>query len=111
MTIAFPTYVSMMIARLRECGYAAYAVGGCIRDSLLGRTPNDWDITTSALPEQTAAAFSAAPFRTFLGNGLRHGTVSVYIEGKPEELCEITTYRSDGTYSDHRRPDSVSFCA
>jgi len=109
MSVIFPEYVSAMIARLRECGYSAYAVGGCIRDSLIGRTPNDWDITTSALPQQTAEAFAVPPFRTFIGNGLRHGTVSVYMDGAPEELCEITTYRCDGTYSDYRRPDSVTF--
>ncbi len=109
MPVVFPDYVSKMIARLRECGFSAYAVGGCIRDSLIGRVPNDWDITTSSLPEQTAEVFSAPPFRVRIDNGLRHGTVTVFMDGQPCGCCEITTFRCDGTYSDHRRPDSVSF--
>ena len=101
MNIQLPDNVSMIITRLEKAGYEAYAVGGCVRDSLLGREPQDWDITTSALPEETKSLFS----RT-IDTGIQHGTVTVMI-GK----CgyEVTTYRIDGKYSDSRHPDSVSF--
>ena len=84
-------------------GFEAYIVGGCVRDSLLGSKPNDWDITTNALPEQIAACF---PEHTLVLNGIRHGTVGIVEDGV---LFEATTYRVDGTYSDNRRPDSVAF--
>jgi len=105
----FPGYVRVILARLRARGYAAYAVGGCVRDTLLGRTPGDWDLTTSAQPEETAAVFDAPEFRVIIGNGLRHGTVSVAMADDSSAVCEITTFRADGSYSDHRRPDAVRF--
>ena len=88
---------------LKKSGFKAYIVGGCVRDSIMGRTPNDWDMTTSALPEETLKVFS--DFRT-IPTGLKHGTVTVLIEKQP---IEITTMRIDGEYSDSRRPDSVEF--
>ena len=105
----FPEYAAVIIERLRAHGYEAYAVGGCVRDSLLGRMPGDWDITTSALPQECAAVFDAPPFRVITGNGLRHGTVTVAMAASPHDACEITTFRCDGSYSDHRRPDGVRF--
>ena len=99
--IKIPERVSYIIERLEEAGHEAYAVGGCVRDSMLGREPQDWDITTSALPEETKAIFS----RT-IDTGIKHGTVTAMF-GK--EGYEITTYRVDGKYSDSRHPDSVAF--
>ena len=89
--------------RLRERGFEAFAVGGCVRDSLLNRIPNDWDLTTNALPEQTAQCFSD---HRVIDTGIKHGTVAVLHEG---ELLEITTYRLDGDYADNRHPVSVTF--
>ena len=103
MQFALPEQVKEAINRLEQAGYEAYIVGGCVRDTLLGRAPNDWDITTSAMPEETLACFS--DHRT-IETGIKHGTVTVLLGGMP---LEITTYRIDGTYSDNRRPDSVSF--
>ncbi len=91
------------ILRLQEHGFEAYAVGGCVRDSLLGREPNDWDLTTNALPHETAACFSD---HRIIDTGMKHGTVAVLHEG---ELLEITTYRLDGDYADNRHPVSVTF--
>ena len=88
---------------LHEAGYEAWAVGGCVRDLLLGRTPQDFDLTTSALPEETKAVFSQFPV---VETGIKHGTVLVLLEGEP---LEITTYRVDGGYSDARHPDGVTF--
>lgn len=93
------------IKLLKNAGFEAYAVGGAVRDSLMGKTPFDFDITTSAKPEETMSVFSG--YRTF-PQGIKHGTVSVIIEG---EVLEITTFRQDGDYADHRRPDSVIFSA
>ncbi len=89
--------------RLQEHGFQAYAVGGCVRDSLLGRTPNDWDLTTNALPHETAACFAD---HRIIDTGMKHGTIAVLHEG---ELLEITTYRLDGDYEDNRHPVSVTF--
>lgn len=108
--IDFPPYAAAILFRLHSLGYAAYCVGGCVRDSLLGRTAADWDIATSALPSETEAAFAALPtYRVRTGNGLRHGTVTVYHANDPHACCEITTFRTEGTYTDHRRPDAVTF--
>ena len=90
---------------LRGGGYEAYAVGGCVRDVLLGRTPHDWDMTTNALPAETERLFAAYPV---IETGIAHGTVMVVIDAMP---IEITTYRVDGAYSDHRHPDGVQFTA
>ncbi len=89
--------------RLNAAGYEAYLVGGCVRDALLGREPGDWDITTSALPEQTEAVFAG---ERIIETGLKHGTVTVLLEGLP---LEITTFRTETGYSDHRHPDAVAF--
>lgn len=98
-----PAPVGQILQRLRDRGFAAYAVGGCVRDILLGRTPGDWDICTSALPEETEACFSDL---RVIETGLKHGTVTVLLEGAP---YEITTFRRDGDYLDHRRPGQVVF--
>ncbi len=103
MTISLPSNVACALQKLNSCGYEAYVVGGCVRDTLMGREPNDWDITTNALPEQIIAAF--ADYRV-IPTGVKHGTVTVLIDEQP---LEITTYRVDGEYSDNRHPDNVSF--
>ena len=88
MVFEIPQKVEIIINILEKAGYEAYAVGGCVRDALLGRTPNDWDITTSAKPEQVKALFH----RT-VDTGIAHGTVTVLLE---KEGFEVTTYRVDG---------------
>ena len=103
MQYPLPHAVEAVLAALENAGYEAYLVGGCVRDHLMGRTPQDYDITTSALPEQTLQVFSHL---RVIETGLKHGTVTVVCEGMP---LEITTYRTDGSYSDSRRPDSVQF--
>lgn len=103
MRIEMPCAVSKAIARLEKAGFEAYAVGGCVRDTLLGRAPNDWDVTTSARPDETAAVFSDC--RT-VETGIRHGTLTVILEGMP---LEITTFRNDGEYADNRHPVKVTF--
>lgn len=92
---------NIILERLLQNGYEAYFVGGCVRDALLHRTIHDWDITTSALPEQVMACFSNC-----VPTGIRHGTVTVLDDGF---RAEVTTYRADGTYADGRHPDQVSF--
>lgn len=99
--IRLPEKVKLIIQRITDAGYEAYAVGGCIRDSLLMRTPDDWDITTSADPLQVKAIFE----RT-VDTGIKHGTVTVLIGG---EGFEVTTYRIDGKYEDGRHPREVVF--
>lgn len=100
-TIILPEAVAYIIHTIEASGYEAYAVGGCIRDSMLGRIPNDWDITTSALPSEIKTIF---PY-TF-DTGIRHGTVTVMIN---HVGYEVTTYRIDGIYEDSRHPKEVSF--
>ena len=101
--IDLPKNVKFIIDTLESAGYEAYAVGGCVRDSILGRTPNDWDITTSAKPLETKALFK----KTF-DTGIKHGTISVLL-GK--EIYEVTPYRIDGEYEDARHPKEVTFTA
>ena len=101
MTIAIPAQADKIIKTLEAAGFEAYAVGGCVRDSLLGRNAHDWDITTSAEPMQVKSLFS----HTF-DTGIRHGTVSVLSGG---ECFEVTTYRIDGEYEDGRHPKEVTF--
>ena len=103
--LALPNSALTIIKLLEAGGYKAHVVGGCVRDSLLGRVPGDWDITTSATPDQTTGVFRKNGFKV-IPTGIEHGTVSVLISG---ETYEVTTYRIDGEYSDGRRPDSVSF--
>ena len=97
-----PGYVQNVLTALEAAGYEAWCVGGCVRDLMLGRAPEDWDVTTNALPEATMALFGSHAFPT----GLRHGTVTVREEHRS---VEVTTYRVDGDYHDHRRPDPVVF--
>ena len=101
--IDIPAPVQTALERLHGAGYPAYIVGGCVRDALRGCQPHDWDCTTAARPEEICACF-----RDFhvIGTGLQHGTVTVVIAHMP---IEITTFRIDGVYADHRRPDSVTF--
>lgn len=96
-----PEKVRYILNKLKENQYEGYAVGGCVRDSVLGRVPGDWDITTSAKPEQVKKIF-----RKTIDTGIAHGTVTVMVDG---EGFEVTTYRVDGTYEDHRHPKEVSF--
>ena len=104
-TISFPLDpgAAALLTRLYAAGHAAYAVGGCVRDSLLGQTPHDWDLCTSATPEQVLELFGEAHC---IPTGLQHGTVTVKHGG---ELYEITTFRTEGAYSDGRHPDHVAF--
>lgn len=92
-----------ILSRLKEHGFEAYVVGGCVRDSLLNKVPHDWDMTTAAKPEEILTIFHDIPV---LKTGLKHGTVTLLIDHEPYEL---TTFRVDGDYSDGRHPDSVSF--
>ena len=101
MHIFMPPQVERILERLNEKGFEAYAVGGCVRDSLLGRQPEDWDITTSARPEQVKALF-----RRTIDTGILHGTVTVMMDGAG---YEVTTYRIDGEYADGRHPKQVVF--
>lgn len=101
--IQLPDKVRSIITKLESAGYEAYAVGGCVRDSLLGRTPSDWDVTTSAKPQQVKAIF-----RHTVDTGIRHGTVTVMLD---REGFEVTTYRIDGEYEDSRHPKEVVFTA
>lgn len=104
-TISFPLDpgAAALLTRLHAAGHAAYAVGGCVRDSLLGQTPHDWDLCTSATPEQVLELFGETHC---IPTGLQHGTVTVKHGG---ELYEITTFRTEGAYSDGRHPDHVAF--
>lgn len=101
MQIQLPEKVHHIIETIQKTGHGAYAVGGCIRDSILGKEPNDWDITTSAKPEEVKRLFK----RT-IDTGIQHGTVTVVIE---KESFEVTTYRIDGKYEDSRHPKEVTF--
>ena len=104
MTLNIPEYAALALDRLEAAGYESYVVGGCVRDALLGRTPHDWDITTSsAAPEEVEAVFRGC---RVLETGIKHGTVTLMTDGGP---LEITAFRSEGDYSDGRRPDSVVF--
>lgn len=101
MKLSIPEHVKQIIETLENAGFEAYAVGGCVRDSLLDREPNDWDVTTSASPEQVKGCF-----RRTVDTGLAHGTVTVLLGG---ESFEVTTYRVDGVYEDCRHPKEVTF--
>ena len=103
MNIKLPEKVEYILSTLESAGYRADIVGGSVRDFLLGKTPGDYDITTSALPDEVKSVFSGE--RT-VDTGIRHGTVTLVLDGTP---YEITTYRFDGEYNDSRHPSSVSF--
>lgn len=99
--IQLPKAVKTIIQTIEQAGFEAYAVGGCVRDSILGRVPDDWDITTSAKPEEVKALFSHT-----VDTGIQHGTVTVLMR---KECYEVTTYRIDGEYEDSRHPKEVNF--
>ena len=101
--IKAPEQVKTALRLLQNSGFESYAVGGCVRDSLLGNAPDDWDITTAARPEETETVFQN--YR-LIETGLQHGTVTVILDEMP---LEITTFRVDGDYPDARHPESVTF--
>ena len=101
--VKIPADAAFLLEKLNQKGHEAYVVGGCVRDALLGRTPQDWDLCTSALPEETAAIFSD---HKLVLDGLVHGTVGVVRNGV---LYEITTFRTESGYADARHPDEVRF--
>lgn len=101
--ISIPSDANEIIHTLQNHGHSAYVVGGCVRDSILGRIPHDWDICTSATPNEMLEIFKD---RRVIETGLQHGTITIVINNEP---YEVTTYRIDGAYSDNRRPDSVTF--
>lgn len=103
MKIVLPQNVKKIIDILNYNNFEAFIVGGCVRDSLMGITPHDWDICTNAQPLQIKKCFE--DYNTF-DSGIKHGTISIVFDG---EVFEVTTYRIDGSYSDNRRPDSVTF--
>lgn len=98
-----PEHILRVLARLEAHGHEAWCVGGCVRDSILGRPPKDWDVATAALPQETAACF---PGLKALDTGAAHGTVTLLT---PEGPVEVTTFRVDGRYTGHRRPQRVRF--
>lgn len=100
----FPPQVQELLTRLEQAGFSAFLVGGCVRDLMMGQQPQDWDLTTSALPEQVLDLFAPDALPT----GLRHGTVTVSLGGR---RFEVTTFRRDGIYLDSRHPDHVEFTA
>ncbi len=101
--IKIPEKPALLLKILEENGYTAHIVGGCVRDSLLGLHPHDWDICTSAMPEEIISCF---PNARHIDSGIKHGTVGIVLGS---ELFEVTTYRTEGKYTDHRHPDSVIF--
>ena len=101
--IEIPAHALTVVERLERYGYEAYVVGGCVRDSLMGRYPKDWDVCTNALPEEVLRVFKR--FHV-IKTGLQHGTVTVMVDKQP---VEVTTFRIDGNYTDNRHPDSVNF--
>ncbi len=102
--INIPEPVEKVILKLEQAGFEAYAVGGCVRDSILGLNPHDWDVTTSASPDKTMAVFGEDAIPT----GLQFGTVSVKSD---DFIVEVTTFRTDGVYTDNRRPDSIGYAS
>ena len=101
--IDWPDCVLVVLGALERAGHESWAVGGCVRDALLGREPHDWDVCTAATPGEMRGALTG--FR-LLDTGEKHGTLTAMVHGAP---IEITTFRADGAYTDHRRPDGVSF--
>ena len=101
MRFSIPSKIEYVLSVLHNAGHKAYIVGGCVRDLLCGKEPHDFDITTSALPQEVSALFEKT-----VETGIKHGTVTVIIDRTP---IEVTTFRTEGAYINHRRPDSVSF--
>ena len=107
--IPIPPAAESIIDKLEASGFQAFVVGGCVRDSIMGRTPDDWDICTDANPEEMKEVFSG--WRV-IETGIKHGTLTILCGGEDpgsREAFEVTTFRVDGDYSDNRHPDSVSF--
>ena len=102
-SVRLPRAAADLLSRLKEAGFSAFVVGGCVRDSLLGLEPHDWDLCTSALPQDMVRVFRG---ERVVETGLKHGTLAVVRDRVP---YEITTFRVDGAYTDHRHPDSVTF--
>lgn len=96
-----PQGVRKVMSTLRQAGFEAFLAGGCVRDALMGHKPHDFDIATSARPQQVQALFEKT-----IPTGIRHGTITVLEDG---ELIEVTTFRTEGSYQDHRHPDQVEF--
>ena len=101
----YPEKVIKIAEIMQKYGFRAYAVGGCVRDSIMGRDPSDWDMTTDASPEKMMEIFDSEGIRT-IPTGLKHGTVTVLLDG---DTFELTTFRIDGGYTDSRHPDAVTF--
>lgn len=101
MKISLPDYISHILNKFVSSGYEAFVVGGCVRDSILGHAPSDWDITTNATPDMVSSLFAHT-----IPTGIAHGTVTVLVD---EKNVEVTTYRTEGKYSDNRHPDSVNY--
>ena len=100
-----PAGAEFVLSRLHQAGYQAYVVGGCVRDTLLGKVPKDWDVCTNALPHEMKQVFADCHV---IETGLQHGTLTVMYQQEP---FEVTTFRVDGEYTDHRHPDEVIFVA
>jgi tRNA nucleotidyltransferase (CCA-adding enzyme) len=105
MEISIPKEVGIILNKLKSSGFEAFIVGGCVRDSLMGKTPKDWDIAVNSTPQETVDVFEKAGFKT-VPTGIKHGTVTVMIEKVP---YEVTTFRIDQNYIDGRRPENVMF--
>ena len=105
LSIHLPSALLVVLHTLEVAGYPAYLVGGSLRDALRGVSPHDFDVTTPALPRDMLAVFARAGLRT-IETGLKHGTITVLVDGEP---IECTTYRIESTYSDGRHPDAVQF--
>ena len=103
MNITLPSAIEYVLSTLENNGYECFIVGGCVRDFLMGKTPHDYDVTTSATPEQIKECFKC---HKVIETGIKHGTITVVING---ENIEITTYRIDGDYKDNRHPEQVRF--
>ena len=103
MQFPLPQKTIRVLTKLEDCGFEAYVVGGCVRDYILGLAPHEFDICSSAKPQEVHACFEGSKL---LDTGLKHGTVTLLSEG---DSFEITTFRSDGSYSDQRHPDEVRF--
>ena len=101
--LTMPAGAAFVLQRLKENGHQGYVVGGCVRDSLLGKEPKDWDVCTDALPEEMQRIFRD---QHVIETGLKHGTLTVMYDHEP---YEVTTFRVDGEYTDHRHPDEVRF--
>ncbi len=101
--LKIPKFIKIILDKLQNKGFEAYVVGGCVRDALLGHIPNDWDVCTSAFPQDVKTALTGIKV---IDTGIEHGTVTAVID---DEICEITTFRTDGDYIDHRHPQNVSF--